>query len=67
MMDSIFHIPILSLATVRYSIISVGYVTEVDVYSQWRTLYKSTSSALNNEQMVIFIKIDLQELANQPQ
>ena len=34
MMDSISYIPILNLATVRYSIISVGYVTDVDVYSQ---------------------------------
>ena len=40
MMDSISHIPILNLATVKYCIISVGYVTEVDVYSQWRALYK---------------------------
>ena len=34
--DSFSHIPILNLATVRvrYSIISVGDVTEVDVYSQ---------------------------------
>ena len=28
--------------TVRYSIISVGDVTEFVVYSQWRALYKST-------------------------
>ena len=28
--------------TLQYCIISVGDVTEVDVYSQWRTLYKST-------------------------
>ena len=34
MMDSISHIPILNLATVWNSIISVGYVTELDVYSQ---------------------------------
>ena len=32
MIDSFSHIP--NLATVRYSIISVGDVTEVDVYSQ---------------------------------
>ena len=46
---------------VRYSIISVDDVTEVDVYSQWRTLYKinlkqQINSALNNEQMVILSK-----------
>ena len=36
--------------TVQYSIIYVGDVTDVDVYSQWHVLYKST---WNNEQMVI--------------
>ena len=42
MIDSFSHIPILHDLTVRYSIISVGDVTEVDVYSQWRAPYIST-------------------------
>ena len=28
--------------TVQYCVIFVGDVTEIDVYSQWRALYKST-------------------------
>ena len=43
MIDSFSHIPILNVATLRYStVISVGDVTEIDVYIQWRALYKST-------------------------
>ena len=40
--------------TVQYSILSVGDVTEVDVYSQWRAavqinLKQRINNALNNE------------------
>ena len=43
MIDSFSHLPMtVRYGMVQYSIISVGDVTEVDVYSQWRVLYKST-------------------------
>ena len=51
MIDSFFSYTNLYLET--YCIIFVGDVTEVDVYSQWRALYKRINSTFNNEQMVI--------------
>ena len=43
--------------TVRYSLISVGDVTEVDVYSRQINLKQQINSALNNEQNVISPKL----------
>ena len=57
--------------TVQYCVISVGDVTEVDVYSQWRAMYNKLETA--NKQRIkqwtngYFIKMDLQELAYHPQ
>ena len=41
----------------------IGDVTEVDVYSHWRALYKSHKRWTNG----YFIKMDLQELVFQQQ
>ena len=68
MIDSFYHIPVLHLATVWYSrgdvlvtsLRSMSTVVQIN-------LKQPINSALNNEQMVSSSKMDLQELAYQPQ
>ena len=71
MIDSFSHIPILNLATVRYSIISVGddmrsmfTVNDARCTNQLQTANKQRIKQWTNG---YFIKMDLQELAYQPQ
>ena len=57
---------------VQYSVLFIGDVTEIDVYSQWRALHTNQIETANKQLIKqwtngYFIKMDLQELAYQPQ